>query len=440
MGASGRTAKHLSVAMLLAAPSQAMAANYIFTNIADTTGPYSVIGSPPSLNNNGVAAFKAFLDGGGEGIYAGSGGKVLTIADVSGSFASLGSEPSINDSGVVAFNAELDNGGAGVFVGGAATLTPIADRTGPLNGFIYTAINNSGTVAFQATGDIAVSQSGIFTGNGGPITTIADNSGPFNRFGGGGFGRPDINASGTVAIRAVLDSGAHGIYSGSGGPVATIADISGVFSSLSHDPSINAGGTIAFSGRLDAGPSGIFTVTNGVAATVVDDSGPFANFNFIPGINVAGLVAFRATLDAGGEGLFIGPDPVADKVIQTGDALFGSFLTSPIIFERGLNDNGDVVFRYVLANGVAGIAVGRLIPEPASLVLLLIGVAVGTQLRRRRFESRLAPLNTLALICPLVAAFALPAAAANYKFINIVDNTGPRVACAISRGVRHEAT
>ena len=122
-----RLLRSAAVGAALTLPSAVLAANYVFTNIADTTGPYSIFGSPPSLNNNGVAAFKAFLDGGGEGIYAGSGGMVLTIADVSGPFASFGSEPAINDSGIVAFNAELDNGGAGVFVGGGAPLTPIAD-------------------------------------------------------------------------------------------------------------------------------------------------------------------------------------------------------------------------------------------------------------------------------------------------------------------------
>jgi hypothetical protein len=273
-----------------------------------------------------------------------------------------------------------------VFVGGGVPVTTIADRTGPLNGFIYTAINNGGTVAFQATGDNAVSQSGIFTGNGGLVTTIANNSGPFGNFGGGGFGRPDINSSGTVVFRASIDpnaGGGHGIYSGSGGPVATIADISGEFSSIPHDPSINAGGVVAFLANLDVGREGIFTVTNGVVATVVDDSGPFANFNFIPGINAAGQVAFRAALDAGGEGLFLGPDPVADKVIRTGDALFGSELTA-LDFERGLNDNGDVAFRYVLANGVGGIAVGRLVPEPSTAILLAIALLGVWKSRYRR--------------------------------------------------------
>jgi len=359
-----------------ALPSTVVAANYIVTNIADTTGPFSVFGSPPALNNNGTAAFTAFLDAGGHGVFSGNGGPVTTIADINGPFSGLGNVPSINDSGTVAFNALLDNGGAGVFLGNGGPTTTIADRSGPLNGFVYIAINNSGTVAFQGQGDNALSQSGIFTGNGGPITTIANNSGPFGSFGGGGFGRPDINANGTVVFRADIDGnagGGHGIFSGSGGPVNTIADISGVFSSIAHDPSINSGGTVAFTASLDAGGGGIFTMSGGMMATIADLSGPFAGFNFIPGINDGGTVAFRALLDAGGEGLFVGPDPVADKVIQTGDALFGSVLTS-IFFDRGLNNNGAVAFSYTLANGVQGVAVASLVPEPSSAMLLAVGL------------------------------------------------------------------
>ncbi len=356
--------------------SRAAAANYDFINIADTSGPASIIGSPPMMNNHGVAVFHVFLDAGGQAIYAGSGGPLATIADTAGEFQFLGNRPAINDSGTVAFNAEFDNGGAGVFLGSGGSTTTIADRSGPLNGFSYMAINNSGTVAFNATGDNALSQSGIFTGTGGPITTIANNSGPFSSFGGGGFGEPDINENGTVFFSANIDpnaGGGHGIFSGNGGPVTTIADNSGVFSGIGHDPAVNEAGTVAVNAGLDTGQLGISTVNAAVITTIVDTSGQFAGFNFIPGLNDDGMVAFSAVLDAGGEGIFIGPDPMADKVIQFGDALFGSTLTA-LGFDRGLNNNGDIAFRYMLANGVSGIAVARLVPESTSIILPMIGL------------------------------------------------------------------
>ena len=66
---------------------------------------------------------------------------------------------------------------------------------------------------------------------------------------------------------------------------------------------------------------------------------------------------FSASLDAGGVGLFTGPDPVADKVIAKGDPLFDSTVTFVSLSTENLNDNGEVAFSYVLADGLRGVAV-----------------------------------------------------------------------------------
>ena len=58
-------------------------------------------------------------------------------------------------------------------------------------------------------------------------------------------------------------------------------------------------------------------------------------------INDVGTVAFIAGLDAGGSGIFTGPDPVGASAIDP----------------EALNNNGDIAFRYGLANGVQGVAV-----------------------------------------------------------------------------------
>jgi hypothetical protein len=65
-------------------------------------------------------------------------------------------------------------------------------------------------------------------------------------------------------------------------------------------------------------------------------------------------VAFLGYPDAGGQGIFTGPDPVADKVIRTGDPLFGSTVTA-VNFEHGLNDAGQIVFLAELADGTRGV-------------------------------------------------------------------------------------
>jgi hypothetical protein len=54
-----------------------------------------------------------------------------------------------------------------------------------------------------------------------------------------------------------------------------------------------------------------------------------------------------------------------------------------LVFSRGLNDHGDIAFRYTLANGVTGIAVAQAVPEPTSLSLLAIGGLAMPRCRRR---------------------------------------------------------
>ena len=95
---------------------------------------------------------------------------------------------------------------------------------------------------------------------------------------------------------------------------------------------------------------------------MADGSGPFGGLAD-PHINAGGEVAFQGYVfqPVEGYGIFTGPDPAADKVIQTGDALFGSSVTFvDLSLGRRLNDRGDIAFGYVLANGIAGIAVARL--------------------------------------------------------------------------------
>ncbi|MBA3484792.1 MAG: hypothetical protein H0T51_23575 [Pirellulales bacterium] len=61
-------------------------------------------------------------------------------------------------------------------------------------------------------------------------------------------------------------------------------------------------------------------------------------------------------------------------VIGHRDPLFGSTVEN-LGFYRGFNNRGDVAFNYSLANGVHGIAVARVIPEPASVALAPFALA-----------------------------------------------------------------
>jgi hypothetical protein len=59
-----------------------------------------------------------------------------------------------------------------------------------------------------------------------------------------------------------------------------------------------------------------------------------------------------------------------------------------------MNNNGDVAFRYELANGTSRIAVARIVPEPASLALLVIGLLALPWRRHAATTSSFATLST----------------------------------------------
>jgi hypothetical protein len=359
----------------------AAARDYSFKNIADSTGSFSEFGLFSVINNSGTVAFYATvgpIDDGNSGIFVGSGGPITTVVDNSGPFLSA-INPSINDAGTVVFPGVLDAGGSGIFTrtGGGAIVT-VVDSSGPFSGFgTLPSINNGGVVAFSATRDTG--GEGIHTSSsGGAPTLIADTTGAFSSFHPG----PSINAGGTVAFSANFDGGSgNGVFTGSGGPLSTIAEIGGGFASVYGTHSINAGGTVLFRSETSTGTESLYTSAGGILTPIVDTSGAFSDLRN-GSINDLGVVVFGAELDAGGVGIFDGPDTIANKVIKSGDTLFGSTVTE-LVFARGLNDNGDIAFRYTLANGVSGIAVAQAVPEPASLSLLVV-VGFAMQRRRRR--------------------------------------------------------
>ena len=74
-----------------------------------------------------------------------------------------------------------------------------------------------------------------------------------------------------------------------------------------------------------------------------------------------------AFLDAGGTAIYVSDGGVATRVIGTGDTLNGSTVTSLDLGPGGLNDAGQVAFRYRLTNNTFGVAVANVpVPEPGS--------------------------------------------------------------------------
>jgi hypothetical protein len=374
-----------TVSFVTVGAKQALSADFTFTNIADTNGQFSFVGLSPVINERGTVAFDADLDSGEYGIFRNDGGAITTIVDNKGVFSTFGSRYALNDNGTVAFTADLDGlnlqtGGRGLFTGSGGAINTIVDTNSPLFSNIYEpAINNSGTVAFGASRDTG--GLGIFTSNDGLITTISNE----------GLRVPSINDNGTVAFFAVRNEGGTSVLIGSGGLTTTIADSSGSLS-INLSSAINNNDTVVFNADFDTGGNGIFINKGGTITNFVNTSGPFS---FVRGVslNDNGEIAFGADLDAGGEGIFTGSDIVTDKVIATGDLLFGSTVTRLFAFSNNfLNNSGQIVFHAQLADGRRVITRAEpiskpptAIPEPTSvLALVVFGILSSGATRARK--------------------------------------------------------
>jgi hypothetical protein len=358
-------------------------AGYTFTNIADTAGAFGYFYfESTSFNNAGAVAFRADLDDGSRGIFSGNGGSTAAISVSTLPFASYG-EPSINDSGTVAF--PFFPGGFtpmpdGIYAGSGGPLVTIADTTGQFKSFAggySTAIDSTGAVAFLAALDAG--SGGIFLNSGGVISPILVGAG-------GEFSRND---SGMIAFR--MGSGGTSLVRLNAGSLTTIADNSGTLNHFGSAPSMNEAGIVAFVAGVegvDGAVFGVYKGNGGPLTTIADISGPFSafgDFNFNqPSINDAGNVAFVAGLDTGGGGIFIGDGSETSQVVGFGDSLFGSTITSLSISPTSLNDNGQVAFFYGLADGTTGIAVANPVPEPSSSLLAAFSLVLGLARRPLR--------------------------------------------------------
>ena len=286
------------------------------------------------------------------------------IADTRNVFSTFG-PPALNDSGTVGFQASLQSGEAGVFQYQAGTTTPIA-QTGPFLDFIgfRTSLNNGGASAFA--GDMnGFSGQGIFRGEGTSMVTIADSA--TDRFDFVNFA-PSINDKGEVAFIGEKDASQgflSGVFAGDGGPLTIKYDESDGFSFFSGDPSLNNSGKVAFNAQRTDGRNGLFLGDGGTLTTIALDDGLFSDLNDQPSLNNSGDVAFEGFLAGGGTGIFVYRDGSLVTIADGSGAFAPSGFGTP-----SLNDNGTVAFLGTLNGFQQGIFVGS---DPVTDRVILAG-------------------------------------------------------------------
>lgn len=386
-GASG-------VLLLIGIASPAVAAEYTYTNIADDTGTFESFGTP-RINNFGQVSFSAHHDGIANGVYRSDGTTITTIADSTGPVKIFGADTDINDAGQVAYTGTSSFAVEGVFRGSGGAVTTIADTSGSLGHIDPTIrMNNAGLVAFVAAGEGSTAAGFVLTGSGGTLNVIGGSD--FTLQSSSIYGA-EINNPGTVSFgksHVVLGPGfppsvigiMASIEVSDGATGAVVTDLNGPYEGFSTRAPINDAGHMIFT----AVPDGSGGTTSQIALfdgtgfqTLVDTAdGQFTTITQTE-LNAADHFAFFGTATGNLNGIFTGPDALADRVVIEGQSLFGSTLTGTQFALGGMNDVGQIVFRYGLADGRTGIAIATPVPEPVSAIGLA-SASFGLMLRRRR--------------------------------------------------------
>lgn len=377
----------ISVSMSLLTAHAASA--YTYTQIFDNNGLNRFPLFSEAINDSGTVGFStvSFSTFAETAIFTGSGSALTPVVQPTGSLPNVESFD-INNNGTVLFFGERDDGSAGLFTSSGGSITTIADDSGLFSSFgpfgfpFGSTINDRGVVAFAASLDSG--GQGIFTGSGSAVTAIGDTSSIFSSFVSDAF----INNSGSVAFAANLSAGGEGIFTSSGNGFTTIVDSSGIFDSFGS-PAINDSGTSVFTAFLDSGELGLYKSDDGVITPIVNSNESFTGFGD-PAINNDGSIAFLGFLDDSREGIFTGANPVSDKVIASGDTLFGKTVTGLSFFNRGLNNSNQIAFSARFDDGSNGIfrADPTAVPEPASILGMLAVGTIGAVFSRKNNTCR----------------------------------------------------
>lgn len=263
------------------------------TTIADENGPLSFFGFA-TITGTGLPSYFANRDAGGSGFFAGANG-AITLLDNTPPVQGFGGDTMSSTSGsFITFHAFLQGGGQQIYATDGQVLIPIADNSGFLGSLsVDPRVNAFGQVVFQASLDGG--GQGIFLGNGGSLIKVVDTAGNFFLL----DESPSINDNGQVIFGAFLDSFASGIFLSGGGQLQTILDSSGPFSFLADSrPIINNRGDIAFLGSLDNGDFGLFKGIDPVNDRVLMVGDAFS------GSTVASISAFGNYMNNAGQLVF----------------------------------------------------------------------------------------------------------------------------------------
>lgn len=358
----------------LAAGGMARAGPYQYTFVADNTGPMAAP-LDAAINDSGSVLIEWLQDTGSNSIDVyGPGARNIAFGGEESQTPYFNvAYPSLNNLGQVAFFGVLYNPLQWHLQRDTAgTKTTIRTFSMSETFGNHSSMNDAGVVVFRGT---VGSVNGIHRTDGTVIAQVGSD-------GFESFLDPSINNSGAVAFKA-RRNGQFGMHVGDGSTVTTLVDGSGPVNDVfTAAPSMNDSGQVVFAATLDDGGEAIYVADGTSLTPIADTTGPFSDLSW-SAINNLGQVAFVGELDAGGQGIyFTSGGETPQRVIGTGDELFGDTVHSVYLKDDGLNDLGQIAFIYRLESGPRGVGIATLVPEPGSATLIL-GIGLLTMFSKR---------------------------------------------------------
>jgi hypothetical protein len=342
--------------------------------------------SPPGIDNGKVIFLGKPASGSQNGVFKWEDGAVRLIADPStprpggGSFSEF-RYPSIQGGGY-AFSAY-----SGIYRTVSGVLTTVH---GPddFQGSSRPSLDGS-SVWFHAT---TTSSDGIYRWDSGSTTCVAEKGQATPSAPGFTFNILNCNVSGgqgNVAFYASSGSSysCKGIYKFADGSLQRVADKlmpapgdgAGTFNSFLNNPIAYDGQTLGFVASDSVRGYGLFLERNDILESVAVDGQPAPgggtfdiNGYFDVGVSTdAGHLAFSSVF-SGGTAIYTDLGGELERILASGDTLFGQTINSLTMNVEGLSGN-QIAFLAKFTNGNSGIYIAT-VPEPSTLLLLVVGL------------------------------------------------------------------
>jgi hypothetical protein len=413
-----------------AAPAQSSL--FTFTKVADSdtllpgaAGMFRGPDEEPPALEAGRVAFWTFGDD-ADGVYLYTPGSGLALVVDTSAMMPHAPVPfefhdyiSLDDGRVVFIGYGSDENGENYYEGiyrfDSGGLSRIADLTTPIPGkpaglleFYGAPSSDNGQVAFIGV-DYEELEDGVYVGNGGPVARVADTStlvpGSTENF---EYFYAVSADSGNVALIADSET-ASGIYlhDTATGAITRVADTTTQapgrdenFDEFGEEGSLDLDGDAV--GFISGDGVYMFDAASGVITRVADTTTP------IPGATGLFRDAFTAVAVDGGHialgyglegsrprppfppipqtpffGVYTDLGGSLASVLRAGDILDGRVVERAFVGPEGLDGN-QIAMSVLFADDTEGIYVATLIPEPATLALLLAGCLLAIALKRRR--------------------------------------------------------